>query len=115
MLATAALSRFSRVALRWVVAIAVTGLARATGELSAPVQLFTTGYGRSLMLKASLVAPILVLARRHRALASRLAGGWTPSAARLRAVARTVQAELAIAMCIVVVAAVLVAQVPGRG
>jgi len=47
--------------------------------------------------------------------AARLAGGVRPGAARLRAVARTVQAERAIAMGIVVVAAILVAQIPGRG
>ena len=40
--------------------------------------------------------------------------GVAPTAARLRAVARRVQMELAIAMGVIVVAAVLVAQVPGR-
>jgi copper transport protein len=114
-LAAAALARFSRVALWSVVVIAATGVARATAELAAPEQLITTGYGRSLMLKASLLAPILVLARRNRRFVARLAGGAVPSVARLRAVARAVQAELAIAMGIVVVAAVLVAQIPGRG
>jgi copper transport protein len=112
-LAAATLARFSRVALWSVCVIAVTGLARATGELTSPVQLLSTGYGRSLMLKASLLAPILVIARRNRRVA-RLAHGCTPSTAGLRAVARAVQAELAIATGIVVVAAVLVAQIPGR-
>jgi copper transport protein len=114
-LASAALARFSRVALWSVVAIVITGLVRAAGELSSPEQLLTTGYGRSLLLKASLLAPILLLARRNRRLVARLAAGFTPSAARLRAVARTVQAELAIAMSVIVVAAILVAQIPGRG
>jgi putative copper export protein len=94
--------------------IAVTGAARATGELDSPLQLLSTGYGRSLLLKTSLLAPILVIARGNRRLVPRLAGGWTPDVAKLRAVARAVQAELAIAMAIVVVAAVLVAQIPGR-
>jgi hypothetical protein len=57
---------------------------------------------------------ILILARRNRQLVTKLAGGWTPSAARLGAVARTVQAELAIAAGVIVVAAILVSQVPGR-
>jgi copper transport protein len=114
-IAAAALARFSRLALCCVVVIAITGLARAVGELSAPVQLVTTGYGRSLPLKTSLLVPILVLARRNRNAAARLAGGIAPTAARLRAVARRVEMELAIAMGIVVVAAILVAQVPGRG
>jgi copper transport protein len=113
-LSSETLTRFSRVALWSVVAIATTGLARAIGELSSPAQLFTTGYGRSLMLKASLLAPILVLARRNRRVVAAFAGGLMPTPARLRAIARTVQAELAIAMGIVVVAAILVAQVPGR-
>ena len=107
--------RFSRVALWSVVAIAVTGVMRAAGEIASPEQLLTTGYGRSLMLKASLLAPILVLAQRNRDVVARLAGGALPSPARLRAVARRVEAELAIAMAIVVVAALLVAQIPGRG
>lgn len=57
---------------------------------------------------------MLVLAHRNRRLVARLSAGWSPSDARLRTVARTVQAELAIAAAIVVVAAILVAQVPGR-
>jgi hypothetical protein len=62
------------------------------------------------------MAPILVLARRNRRLVAALAGGGlTPTTARLRAAARSVQFELAIAMGIVAVAAVLVAQIPGRG
>jgi copper transport protein len=114
-LASAALGRFSRVALWCVVAIAVTGLVRAAGELSSPLELVTTGYGRSLILKSSLLLPILVLARRNRDAVAKIAGGLTPTAARLRAVARRVQMELAIAMGVIVVAALLVAQVPGRG
>ena len=114
MLASATLRRFSRVALWSVVVVAVTGLARAAGELSAPAQLWTTGYGRDLVLKASLLLPILVLARRNRRFVAALPAGLTPSTARLRAVARSVQVELAIAMGIVTVAALLVAQIPGR-
>jgi copper transport protein len=114
-LASATLTRFSRVALWSVIVISVTGLARATGELSSPAQLLTTGYGRDLMLKTSLLAPLLLIARRNRRLVAALVGGLTPTAARLRTVARSVQVELTIAAGIVVVAALLVAQVPGRG
>src|SRR4051794_17814350 len=85
------------------------------GELDSPVQLVTTGYGRDLMLKASLLAPILILAQRNRRLVAALAGGLTPTTAKLRSVARSVQMELAIAMALVIVAALLVAQIPGRG
>jgi len=113
-LASATLKRFSRIALWSVAVIAVTGLARMAGELSSPDQLWSTGYGRDLMVKASLMLPILILARRNRRLVSALAGGFTPTTARLRTVARSVQLELAIAMGIVTVAALLVAQIPGR-
>jgi putative copper export protein len=66
------------------------------------------------MLKAELLLPILFLARRNRRVAAALADGWTPSAARLKSVARSVQLELMIAGGIIAVAALLVAQVPGR-
>jgi copper transport protein len=113
-LASGALKRFSRVALWSILIISVTGLARLAGELSSPVELWSTGYGRDLMLKASLLLPILVLARRNRRLVAALADGLAPTAVRLRTVARSVQTELAIAMAIVLVAALLVAQIPGR-
>jgi copper transport protein len=113
-LASKALTRFSKIALWSVVVIAITGLARMMGELDSPIQLATTGYGRDLMLKASLLLPILVIARRNRALVAALGNGLMPTAARLRTVARSVQTELAIAMAIVAVAALLVAQIPGR-
>jgi hypothetical protein len=67
------------------------------------------------MLKTSLLAPILVLAHRNRRLVAALAGGRTPTAARLRSVARGVQLEFALAAGIVAVAAILVVQLPGRG
>jgi copper transport protein len=114
-LASATLRRFSKVALWSVLVIAVTGLARLAGELESPAQLVTTGYGRDLMLKASLLAPILVLARRNRRLVAALAGGLSPTADRLRTVARSVQIELGIGLGIIIIAAILVAQFPGGG
>jgi copper transport protein len=113
-LASAVLRRFSRVALWSVAVIVLTGLARLVGELSSPVELWSTAYGRDLVLKTSLLLPILVLARGNRRLVARLAGGLTPTTARLRSVARSVHMELAIGAGIIVVAAILVAQVPGR-
>ncbi len=114
-LASAVLARFSRIAGWSVAVIAITGLARMAGELSAPAQLWGSGYGRSLMLKALLLCPILLLGLRNRRLVAALAEGWAPSGARLRAVARSVQIELVIGSAIVAVAALLVAQIPGRG
>ena len=61
------------------------GLARMAGELSSPAQLWSTAYGRDLMLKASLLLPILVLARRNRRLVAAL--GRRPDPER-RAAAR---------------------------
>jgi len=113
-LASEALRRFSRLALCSVAVIALTGLARMAGELSSPAELWSTAYGRDLLLKTSLLLPILVLARRNRQLVARLAGGLTPTATRLRSVARSVQLELTIGAGIIVVAALLVAEVPGR-
>ena len=113
-LASATLRRFSKIAFWSVIVISVTGLARMLGELDSPAQLWETGYGRDLMLKASLLLPILLIAQRNRRLVAAIAGGLTPSAARLRTVVRSLQMELAIAMAIIVVAAVLVAQIPGR-
>jgi copper transport protein len=113
-LASATLARFSRIALWLVAIIAVTGFARLAGELSSPTQLWSTAYGRSVLLKAALLCPILVLALRHRRLVAALADALTPSVARLRAVARTVQVELTLAAAIIAVAALLVAQIPGR-
>jgi|tagenome__1003787_1003787.scaffolds.fasta_scaffold20788627_2 copper transport protein len=114
-LASATLARFSKIALLSVAVIAVTGFARLAGELSSPTELWTTAYGRDIMLKADLLLPILFLARRNRRVVAALSdGGWTPSAAKLRSVARSVQIELAIAAGIIAVAALLVAQVPGR-
>jgi copper transport protein len=114
-LASATLARFSRVALWSVAIIAVTGFARMAGELASPAQLWSTDYGRSLMLKAALLCPILILARRNRRLVAAFANGLTPSTGRLRTVARNLRMELVIAMGVVAIAALLVAQVPGRG
>ncbi len=113
-LASATLGRFSRVAFWSVVVIAITGAVRMAGEISAPDQLWSTGYGRDLAVKIALLVPILMLAARSRRLVAVLADGATPTAARLRVVARNVRMELAIAAGIITLAALLVAQIPGR-
>jgi putative copper export protein len=97
-----------------VAVIAATGLARALGELDALGQLWGTPYGRSLLAKSLLLAPVAVLALRNRRAIAALAAGGRPTAAVLRAVWRDARAELVVGMGIVLVASVLVAQVPGR-
>jgi putative copper export protein len=61
-----------------------------------------------------LLAPVAVLAVRNRLAIAALAAGGRPTVAVLRGVWRDVRAELVVGMAIVLVASVLVAQVPGR-
>lgn len=65
------LARFSKLALPSVVLIAVTGVARALGELTAVSELWTTSYGATLVAKTTLFAALLGLAYYSR---SRLSG-----------------------------------------
>jgi copper transport protein len=53
--------RFSRIALASVVVISVTGVARALWELSAVSQIWSTPYGRTLMIKTALLGALVVL------------------------------------------------------
>src|SRR5262249_60814423 len=53
--------RFSRIALASVVLISVTGVARALWELSAVSQIWSTPYGRTLMIKTALLGGLVVL------------------------------------------------------
>jgi copper transport protein len=108
-LAGLVLARFSRIALVAVALVVATGLLRAAGELSRVADLWTTDYGRSLAMKALLLCPVALLALRNRRLA-----GTADAAAVLPAVRRRVHVELAVGLNIVVIAALLVAQVPGR-
>ena len=53
--------RFSKLALWSVLAIAVTGVLRAISELDAVSQLWTTGYGRVLIIKSVLLAALVTI------------------------------------------------------
>ena len=107
---SAALARFSKVALVAVGVIGVTGAIRLAGGVAQVAELWTTGYGRSVLTKGVLLIPVAVLAVRNRRL---IAAGRSTDAA-VRAARRNVQQELAFTLGIVVVAAILVAQIPGR-
>jgi len=100
----AILRRFSRAALRAVAALAASGLLRAVTELRAVDQLWTTTYGRALLVKAGLLLPLLGLGYLNR---SRLLGGY----AGLR---RSVRAELVLLVAVVATVSVLVQLRPGR-
>jgi copper transport protein len=113
-IATAVLARFSTVALLAVTAVVVTGTIRAVGQLSDPAQLWETAYGRSILYKLALLAPAGLLALYNRRVVAALGRVRRPSAAALRIVRRNASAELALALAIVLVASLLVAQVPGR-
>lgn len=113
-LAGAVLARFSTLAFAAVGVIALTGLARAVGQLSAPTQLWDTAYGRSLIYKSALLWPIALLGFQNRKVLVALAQVRTPTLATLVMVRRNIAIELAIGTTIVVIAALLAAQIPGR-
>ena len=96
--------RFSSTALVAVVVIAVTGLTRALTELSDVSQVWSTSYGRLLIVKSVLFAPLLALGWLNRTV---LIGVFL----RLR---RSAMFELALLTCIVVAVAALTELRPGR-
>jgi copper transport protein len=111
--AASVLARFSRVALVAVGLAVATGVVRALGELSDPAELWETPYGRSILIKLALLAPIAVLALYNRRIVAAIARVSRPNTPTLRLVRRTATAELALSLVVVLVATVLVAQVPG--
>lgn len=113
-LAARVLARFSRVATVAVAAVLATGTIRSVGELSAVSQLWETGYGRSIAVKIALLGPIGFLALRNRRVIAALAGVRQPNNATLTMVRRSVALEFTVAVAVVIVASLLVSQVPGR-
>jgi copper transport protein len=95
--------RFSTVALAAVVVLAASGLGRALTELDSVSQVWSTSYGRALIVKTVLFLPLLAVGRVNRAVLQR-------SSARLE---RTVLAELAVLAAIVAVVGVLTDLRPG--
>src|SRR5204863_3195776 len=81
---TAALvPRLSAIALVSVGVIAATGLVRALSELSAVSQLWSTGYGRALMVKTALLLAVVGLGWvNRRRLVPRIAAAGTAAALR---------------------------------
>ena len=61
-----ALGRFSTLALGSVIVIAVTGAGRALWEVGAVSQVWSTGYGRTLIVKSVLFAGLIALGYRNR-------------------------------------------------
>jgi copper transport protein len=100
----AAARRFSKFALVSVLVLAATGVGRALGELSAVSQLWTTGYGRAIVVKTGLFAVLVGLGSLSRSRVQTAFG-------RMRAL---VTAELVLVLGIVVAVAVLTSLRPGR-
>ncbi len=100
---TGPVRRFSRLALPAVVLIALAGGGRALVELSAVSQLWSTGYGQTIVFKSALLAVLLVLAW--------LSRGRLDSAARML---RSVSTEVALLAVVVGAVALLTALRPGR-
>jgi len=96
--------RFSTTALAAVIVLGLTGLGRALTELSAVSQIWTTSYGRALIIKSALFLPLLGVGWLNRVL---LAGAF----ARLR---RSVLIEVTVLTAIVVVVGVLTDLRPGK-
>ena len=104
--AAALVPRLSALALVSVLVIAATGLIRALSELSAVSQLWSTGYGRALLVKTGLLAGVVALGWVNRSrLVPRL---------RLAALRRNVVAELVLLAGIVTAVAFLTDLAPAR-
>jgi copper transport protein len=104
---------FSALATWAVIAIFATGLLRSIGELSDPAELWETAYGQSILIKLGLLVPLIAIALYNRRIVAALRRVEAPNRATLALVRRTVGAELATSLVIVLVATLLVAQVPG--
>ncbi len=99
----AVLRRFASTALLAVCAIALTGLGRALTELGSVEQLWSTSYGRALLVKTVLFLPLLAVGRVNRSLIEQ----------RSPLLTRSVATEIAVICAIVVVVAVLTQLRPG--
>lgn len=100
---TAAVRRFSGAALVAVIVLGLSGLGRALTELSAVHQLWTTSYGRTLIVKTALFTPLFALGWLNRSL-------LLERFARLR---RSALVEIALLSGIVAAVAVLTEIRPG--
>jgi copper transport protein len=98
--------RFSNIALASVVVLAVTGVVRALAELRSVSQLWTTGYGRALLVKTALLAALVGVGWMNRyRLVPRL---------REAALRRNIVAELVLFAGVIVAVALLTDLRPGR-
>ena len=103
-------SRLSAIALVSVALLAATGLVRVLSELSAISQLWTSGYGRALLVKTGLLAVLVGIGWLNR---SRLVPRGSRTGGRV-ALRRNAVVELALLAGIVTAVAFLTDLAPGR-
>lgn len=108
------LARFSAVALWAVIIIVATGVIRTIGQISAFEQLWQTTYGQVLMLKVALLGAVGPFAMYNRRVVHTVERLGAPRKAAIRRVRRAALAEIAGSVALVAIAALLVAEVPGR-
>lgn len=113
-ISAAVLHTFSGVALAAVGVVVLTGTVRSIGQLSDPAQLWATDYGQSILIKLGLLAAITLVALWNRRVTNSIALAAAPPRRALTMVRRAATAELAMAITVVLVASLLVAQIPGR-
>jgi copper transport protein len=113
-LAARAVPRFSALAVVSVTALLLAGIVNGFLEVRSWAALWHTTYGQLLLVKVSLVLPVLALgAFNNRVSMPRLRAGIA-SAIERRRFLRATAAELALVVCIVGVTAVLVAEPPAK-
>jgi putative copper export protein/mono/diheme cytochrome c family protein/peroxiredoxin len=114
--AVLAARRFSRIALACVVVLILSGAGNAIVHIGGVPAVVGTAYGRLLLLKLAILVPILLLGvRNQRALIPRLSGeAVSVGRPAMRALARSIFAESALALTLLAVVAVMGVTPPGR-
>src|SRR4029079_15960862 len=100
----AVVARFSTAALVAVIVLGASGIARAITELSSVSQLWSTSYGRALLVKTAIFVPLLGVGWLNRTV-------LIPVYARVR---RSARVEVVAIVGIVVTVAILTELAPGR-
>jgi copper transport protein len=105
--------RFSTMAVVAVLAVVGAGTGMAILLLPSVGDLFTTGYGLTLLVKVALVLPVIGMgAYNNRRLVPAMSAGASAAPPRRRLLAKTVSAELVILLAVVGVTSVLVNRSP---
>ena len=111
--------RFSAAALGTVAVLAVAGTVMAVIVLPSLSDLWSTGYGRVLLVKVAIVAAVVALGAYNRrwlvpAVARSVDGGAAAAPVAWRRLIRSVRVELGLLLAVIVVTAILVGRSPGE-